>query len=164
MPRIVTLTALALSSFLVFGGIASAQTCDYAGQSFAVGLTICECPSLTSEGTGASVSKGRITSRRLTCSKDLGWVSTDSLCVDAQYHSGELAQQSYHRLYATICSRMPVNPAEAQKAAIPEETEKFLETAPKPEVLLAVQVICRRFGSLGVPCKALIEGLMASGN
>src|SRR5215813_933842 len=64
---------------------------------------------------------------------------------------------------ASYCPRLPVNHAELLKA-ISEETEKFFSLAPRSQVLLAVQSICRRYANLSEQCQAMIEGLTASGN
>jgi hypothetical protein len=48
--------------------------------------------------------------------------------------------------------------------AISEETEKFFSLAPRSQVLVAVEAICRRYADLSEQCQAMIEGLAASGN
>ncbi len=98
MPKIAGFLAL-LFVLAQWGGVASAQTCEYAGQTFSLGSTVCECPNL------------RIV-----------------------------------------------------RSAISEETEKFFSLAPRSQVLVAVQAICRRFANLSEHCQAMIEGLAASGN
>lgn len=54
----------------------SLPTCDYAGQSYSAGATVCECPSLVGEGGLASGGAAKVTSRRLACSAE-GWKSAD---------------------------------------------------------------------------------------
>ncbi len=138
------------------GATASAQTCEYAGQTFSLGATICECPSLRvvrADGGG----RGEITSRRLACSKDEEWVNTNTLCLIA-YTWPRNAEEAFKKFHATYCPRVPVNHAELQKA-IAEETEKFFGAAGKSQALVAVQAICRRFADLSASCKAMIEGL-----
>src|SRR5262249_55025886 len=77
LARLLTLVFVLLQS----GGTALAQTCEYAGQTFSPGATICECPNLrVVRGAGG---RGEITSRRLACSKDQTWVNTNSLCLIA---------------------------------------------------------------------------------
>jgi hypothetical protein len=142
------------------GGTALAQTCEYAGQTFSPGATICECPNLrVVRGAGG---RGEITSRRLACSKDQTWVNTNSLCLIA-YTSADHAEDAFRKFQVSYCPRLPVNHAELLKA-ITEETEKFFTTAPRSQVLVAVQTICRRFADLSEPCKIMIETLSASGN
>jgi hypothetical protein len=64
------------------GGTVLAETCEYAGQTFGPGATICECPNLrVVRGAGG---RGEITSRRLACSKDQTWVNTYSGFVNGQ--------------------------------------------------------------------------------
>jgi hypothetical protein len=102
--------------------MASAQTCEYAGQTFSQGATVCECPNLrvVRNATGG---RGEITSRRLACSKDQSWVNTNTLCLIAYTWPGH-AEDAFKKYHATYCPRTPVNHAELQKA-IAEETEKF---------------------------------------
>jgi hypothetical protein len=142
------------------GGTASAQTCEHAGQTFSPGATICECPNLrVVRGAGG---RGEITSRRLACSKDQTWVNTNSLCLIA-YTSADHAEDAFRKFQVSYCPRLPVNHAELLKA-VTEETEKFFTMAPRSQVLVAVQAICRRFADLSEPCKTMIEALSASGN
>jgi hypothetical protein len=142
------------------GGTVLAQTCEYAGQTFSPGATICECPNLrVVRGAGG---RGEITSRRLACSKDQTWVNTNSLCLIA-YTSADHAEDAFRKFQGSYCPRLPVNHAELLKA-ITEETENFFTLAPRSQVLVAVQAICRRFGDLSEPCKTMIEALSASGN
>jgi hypothetical protein len=142
------------------GGTALAQTCECAGQTFSPGATICECPNLrVVRGAGG---RGEITSRRLACSKDQTWVNTNSLCLVA-YTSADHAENAFRKFQVLYCPRLPVNHTELQKA-ITEETERFFSLAPRSQVLVAVQAICRRFANLSEHCQAMIEGLTASGN
>jgi hypothetical protein len=142
------------------GGTGLAQTCEYAGQTFSPGATICECPNLrVVRGAGG---RGEITSRRLACSKDQTWVNTNSLCLIA-YTSADHAEDAFRKFQVSYCPRLPVNHAELLKA-ITEETENFFTLAPRSQVLVAVQAICRRFADLSEPCKTMIEALSASGN
>jgi len=142
------------------GGTALAQTCEYAGQTFSPGATICECPNLrVVRGAGG---RGEITSRRLASSKEQTWVNTNSLCLIA-YTSADHAEDAFRKFQVSYCPRLPVNHAELLKA-ITEETEKFFTLAPRSQVLVAVQAICRRFADLSEPCKIMIEALSASGN
>jgi hypothetical protein len=147
-------------ALLQSGGTALAQSCEYAGQTFSPGATICECPNLRVV-RGAS-GRGEITSRRLACSKDQTWVNTNSLCLIA-YTSADHAEDAFRKFQVSYCPRLPVNHAELLKA-ITEETEKFFTMAPRSQVLVAVQAICRRFADLSEPCKIMIEALSASGN
>jgi hypothetical protein len=144
------------------GATASAQTCEYAGQTFSLGSTVCECPNLRIVRSANSTGRGEITSRRLTCSKDQSWVNTNSLCFVA-YTSADHAEDAFRKFQASYCPRLPVNHAELLKA-ITEETEKFFSLAPRSQVVVAVQAICRRYANLSEQCQAMIEGLTASGN
>src|SRR5262245_26926295 len=161
MPRI----AGFLTPILVltqWGATASAQTCEYAGQTFSLGSTVCECPNHRIVRSAASAGRGEITSRRLACSKDQTWVNTNSLCLIA-YTSADHAEDAFRKFQVSYCPRLPVNHAELLKA-ITEETEKFFTLAPRSQVLVAVEAICRRFADLSEPCKTMIEALSASGN
>lgn len=152
-----TLTFVLLQS----SAMVSAQTCDYAGQTFSPGATICECPTLrVSRGAGGG--RGEITSRRLACSKDEGWVSTNGLCLIA-YTWPEQAEEAFKKFHATYCPRPSASHAETQEA-MSAGTGTFSGAAGRRQALAAVQAICRRFGDLSAPCKAMIEGLSASGN
>jgi hypothetical protein len=141
--------------------MASAQTCEYAGQTFSQGATVCECPNLrvVRNATGG---RGEITSRRLACSKDQGWVNTNTLCLIAYTWPGH-AEDAFKKFHATYCPRTPVNHAELQRA-IAEETEKFFSAAPRSQALVAVQALCRRFPDLPAQCQAMIDGLSANRN
>jgi len=121
--------------------------CDYAGQTYTVGATVCECPSLKVGDLGSTGAKGQITSRRLSCTKDQGWLDTHMLCVEA---SGVHVQDVYPRYVALFCPRVTVTP---------QETERFFDVASREHSLLAVRAICRRFDTLEQACKTLIEGL-----
>jgi hypothetical protein len=70
---------------------------------------------------------------------------------------------AFRKFQASYCPRLPVNHAELLKA-ISEETEKFFSLAPRSQVLVAVEAICRRYANLSEQCQAMIEGLTASGN
>jgi hypothetical protein len=149
--------------FVLFESVAtaSAQTCEYAGQTFSLGATVCECPQLKI-ARGANSGRGEITSRRLACSKDQGWVNTNTLCLIAYTWPGQ-AEEAFRKFHATYCPRLPVNHAELQKA-VSEETEKFFSAAPRSQALIAVQAICRRFVDLSEPCKRMIEALSVAAN
>jgi hypothetical protein len=161
MPRIAGFLTLILV-LTQWGATASAQTCEYAGQTFSLGSTVCECPNLRIVRSAASAGRGEITSRRLACSKDQTWVNTNSLCLVA-YTSADHAENAFRKFQVLYCPRLPVNHAELQKA-ITEETERFFNLAPRSQVLVAVQAICRRFANLSEHCQAMIESLTASGN
>jgi hypothetical protein len=146
---------------LQFDVTASAQTCDYAGQTFSPGATICECPSLRVTRS-ASGGRGEITSRRLACSKDEGWVNANSLCLIA-YTWPERAEEAFKKFHATYCPHLPAGHAETQDA-IREGTEKLSGAAGRRQALIAVQAICRRFTDLSAACQAMIQGLSSAGN
>ena len=100
MPKIAGFLAL-ICVLALCGATASAQTCEYAGQTFSLGSTVCECPNLRIVRSANSAGRGEITSRRLTCSKDQSWVNTNSLCLVA-YTSADHAEdrritKSHHR-------------------------------------------------------------------
>jgi hypothetical protein len=152
---------LTLIFALLQSGATSAQTCEFAGQTFSLGATICECPNLRVV-RNANGGRGEITSRRLACSKDQGWVNTNTLCLIAYTWPGN-AEDAFKKFHATYCPRLPVNHAELQKA-ITEETEKFFAAAPRSQALIAVQAICRRFSDLSAPCKTMIESLSPTGD
>jgi hypothetical protein len=87
MHKIAGLLTLSFALF-EFGATASAQTCEYAGQTFSLGATVCECPTLRL-GRTASGGRGEIMSRRLACSKDQAWVNTNTLCLIAYTWPGQ---------------------------------------------------------------------------
>jgi hypothetical protein len=161
MPKIAGFLTL-ICVLALCGATASAQTCEYAGQTFSLGSTVCECPNLRIVRSANSAGRGEITSRRLTCSKDQSWVNTNSLCLVA-YTSADHAEDAFRKFQASYCPRLPVNHAELLKA-ITEETEKFFSLAPRSQVVVAVQAICRRFANLSEHCQAMIEGLASSGD
>jgi hypothetical protein len=133
--------------------------CDYAGQSYAAGATVCECPTLTGEGGFASGGDAQVTSRRVVCSSE-GWKSADSMCFDVKYKGTSASGHAdFDKLNAQYCPRLPVNFAEIQKA-ISQETGKFIDAAPKSTIVFMVEGICKRF-RLEAPCKALIDALAA---
>ena len=135
---------LTLFLVCVAGGAAtSAQTCEYAGQTFSAGATIRECPNLRVV-RNANGGRGEITSRRLACKPGN-------------------AEEAFKKFHATYCPRLPVNHVEIQKA-VADETEKFFSTATRSQALTAVQAICRRFADLSDRCQAMIDGFSAPGN
>ena len=137
----------------------SLPTCDYAGQSYSTGATVCECPSLVGEGGFLTGGDARVTSRRVVCSSE-GWKSTDSMCFDVKYKGTSASGHAdFDRLTAQYCPRLPVNFAEIQKA-ISQETGKFIDAAPKSTIVSMVEGICKRF-RLETPCKALLDALTA---
>src|SRR5215470_12547105 len=132
------------------------------GPNIQSGIDSLRGPNLRILRSANSAGRGEITSRRLTCSKDQSWVNTNSLCLVA-YTSADHAEDAFRKFQASYCPRLPVNHAELLKA-ISEETEKFFSLAPRSQVLVAVQAICRRYANLSEQCQAMIEGLAASGN
>ncbi|MEY9415105.1 hypothetical protein ABIF69_001547 [Bradyrhizobium japonicum] len=137
----------------------SLPTCDYAGQSYSAGATVCECPSLVGEGGFATGGDAQVTSRRMVCSSE-GWKSADSMCFDAKYKSSSASgHDDFNKLNAQYCPRLPINFGEIQKA-ISQETGKFIEAAPKSTIVFMVEGICKRF-RLEAPCKALLDALAA---
>src|SRR4051812_39454909 len=96
IARLLTLAFVLLQS----AAIASAQTCEYAGQTFSQGATVCECPNLrvVRNATGG---RGEITRRRLACSKGQSWVNTNTLCFIADTWPGD-AEDAFKKNHATI--------------------------------------------------------------
>ncbi len=139
----------------------SAQSCEYAGQTYSPGATICECPSLRI-ARAAGAGRGEITSRRLACSEDEQWVATNSLCLIA-YTWPERAEQAFKKFHATYCPNLPVDHADTREVTS-EGPDRFSGAAGRGRALIAVQAICRRFADLSGPCKAMIQGLSAAGN
>jgi hypothetical protein len=98
------------------GGTVLAQTCEYAGQTFSPGATICECPNLrVVRGAGG---RGEITSRRLACSKDQTWVNTNSLRL-ITYTSADHAEDAFRKFQVSYCPRLPVNHAPFNFVIVP---------------------------------------------
>jgi hypothetical protein len=134
--------------------------CDYAGQSYSAGATVCECPTLIGEGGFATGGDAQVTSRRVVCSSE-GWKSADSMCFDVKYkNTSASGHADFDKLNAQYCPRLPVNFAEIQKA-ISQETGKFIDAAPKSTIVSMVEGICRRY-KLELPCKAVVDALTAS--
>ena len=157
IARRLALTFVLLQS----GAMASAQTCDYGGQTFSPGATICECPNLRVT-RNASGGRGEITSRRLACRENEGWVNANSLCLIA-YTWPENAEAAFKKFHAIYCPHPPANHTEMQEA-IREGTEKLSGAAGRRQALIAVQAICRRFTDLSAACQAMIQGLSSAGN
>jgi hypothetical protein len=134
------------------------KTCDYAGQSYSVGATICECPGLKAENLNWQREQGHITSRRLACSPGQTWTDTNTMCLDAQMTTG--TEKTYAQYIAHYCPRLPINFAEIEKA-ISQETGRLIEKAPKSTIVSMLEGICRRL-RLDAPCKALIEAASSS--
>src|SRR5262245_47524474 len=105
MPKIAGFLTL-ICVLALCGATASAQTCEYAGQTFSLGSTVCECPNLRIVRSANSAGRGEITSRRLTCSKDQSWVDTNSLCLVA-YTSADHAEDAFRKFQASYCPRLP---------------------------------------------------------
>ncbi|MEY9885803.1 hypothetical protein ACVIHC_001833 [Bradyrhizobium diazoefficiens] len=145
------MTALAASTC-----VASAQqkSCEYAGQSFSVGATICECPSVKAQNVDWQGDNSHITSRRLICNADQTWGDSNTHCIDmtTQYTS-----KLYDKHMQHFCPRLPVNFAEIQKA-VDQETAKFVEKAPKSTLVTMLEGICRRV-KLEAQCKPLVDVL-----
>jgi hypothetical protein len=86
---------------------AEATTCEYAAQTFGVGSTICECPTLKAQGGltagGPDRADAQITSRRLICDKNGAWINAGSFCLELEYKGTTSSSyedlQTYHRLY-----------------------------------------------------------------
>jgi hypothetical protein len=89
-------------ALLQSGGTALAQSCEYAGQTFSPGATICECPNLRVVRGGGG--RGEITSRRLACSKDQTWMNTNSLCLIA-YTSADHAEDAFRKFQVSCAAR-----------------------------------------------------------
>ena len=100
MPKIAGFLTL-IFVLAQWGGAASAQTCEYAGQTFSLGSTVCECPNLRIVRSAASAGRGEITSRRLACGKDQTWVNTNSLCLVA-YTSADHAENAFRNSKSCI--------------------------------------------------------------
>ena len=136
---------------------AAGKTCDYAGQAFSIGATVCECPGLQAENLNWTGEKGHITSRRLVCGPQLNWDDTKTMCIDANMIT--TTAETYGRLVDQYCPRLPVNFAEIQKA-ISQETTKFVDTAPKSAVISMVEAICKRY-RIEAPCKVVLDAINA---
>src|SRR5262249_16551721 len=145
MPKIASLLTL-ICVLTQWGAIASAQTCQYAGQTFSLGSTVCECPNLRILRSANSAGRGEITSTRLTFTKTPSSVNTNSICLVTST-SADHPEYAFRKLQAIYCPRLHINHAELLKA-ISEETEKFFSLAPRSQVFLAVQAICRRYANL----------------
>src|SRR5438034_9394448 len=98
MPKIASLLTL-ICVLTQWGATASAQTCEYAGQTFSPGSTVCECPNLRIVRSANSAGRGELTSKRLTCGKDQNWVNPNSLSSVA-YPSAEHADDTFSNFQA----------------------------------------------------------------
>jgi hypothetical protein len=68
-----------------------------------------------------------------------------------------IAREDLDKLNSQYCPRLPINQAEIERA-VSQETAKFLITAPKPTVVVALQAICARFG-ITATCDALMKAI-----
>jgi hypothetical protein len=134
---------------------AAGKTCDYAGQAFSVGATVCECPGLQAEQLNWTGEKAYISSRRLVCGADATWQDTKTMCIDAKMGASGL--ETYNRWVDQYCPRLPVNYAEIQKA-ISQETTKFVDAAPKGAITSMVEAVCKRY-RIDAPCKAVLDAI-----
>ena len=134
---------------------ATEKVCDYAGQAFSIGATVCECPGLQAENLNWEREKGHITSRRLVCGAQLSWEDTKTMCIDATMET--TTAETYGRLVDQYCPRLPVNFSEIQKA-ISQETTKFVDAAPKSAITSMVEAICKRY-HIDAPCKVVLDAI-----
>lgn len=148
-----TMKTLMLIASLLSGASVTAEaqqtTCKNAGLDYGVGASICECPTLTSQGK-----TGQILSRRMVCGKNGEWssVDKDTPCV-AIDQSATSAAADFRKFQEMYCPR----PATA------EQTERAFETASNVQVLAALSAICRRFPAAAAQCAALIASVVAGG-
>jgi hypothetical protein len=95
------------------------KACDYAGLSYSVGATVCECPSLKAEDLNdLEKERAHIFSRRLVCGPEQAWQDTKSTCIDA--HMTIDAEKVYSQAVQNFCPTLPgsfgVSLARARKA------------------------------------------------
>jgi hypothetical protein len=131
--------------------------CEYAGQSYSVGASICECPGVKGENVDWQGDHSRITSRRLTCNTEQVWEDTKTFCIDV---STSATSRLYDKYREHFCPRIPVNFAEITKA-VNEEIAKVIDKAPRGTLVSMIEGICRRI-RLDAQCKALLDAMSAS--
>src|SRR5258708_19710573 len=131
MPKIASFLTL-ICVLTQWGATASAQTCEYAGQTFSPGSTVCECPNLRIVRSANSAGRGEITSKRLTCGKDQTWVNTNSLCLVA-YTSADHAEDAFRKFQASYSPLLPLNHPELLKP-ITDEPETLFTLAPPTQL------------------------------
>jgi hypothetical protein len=151
-------------AYLSCVGAATAQThCQYGGELFSNGSTICECPNLKMEAGYGAEGGAQISSRRLACGEDGFWKNDNSFCVDISYMKNTWtpaqAQDDFIKYTNLYCPRVPVNHAEIEKA-ITQDTEKFFDKAPKTAAQIAVHAICSRY-KIDALCASMIDALAA---
>jgi hypothetical protein len=139
--------------------LAVGKACDYAGQAFSVGATVCECPGLEAENLNWQKERGHITSRRLVCGPQLTWDNTKTMCIDVKMET--TTAETYGRWVDQYCPRLPVNFAEIQKA-VSQETTKYVDAASKSAITSMVEAICKRY-RIEAPCKALLDAINSPG-
>ncbi len=145
----------ALSIGLLTSAASAQAACDYAGQAYSVGATVCECPGIKAENLNWQREQGQITSRRLVCSPGGTWDDAKTMCVDISLNT--TTAETYNRLVEQYCPRLPVNYAELQKA-IAEETMKYIDAAPKGAIVSTVETICKRY-RIEAPCKSVLDAI-----
>ena len=153
--------SLAVAALLAVSTPAFAQrACDYAGQAYSVGATVCECPGLKAENLSWTKEGGHITSRRLVCSAQHTWEDSKTLCLDVQMVIG--AERLYTQTMNHFCPRLPVNTADIQRA-LQQETSRFVALVPKSTILTMLDGICRRF-QIEASCKPVLDALTSADN
>jgi hypothetical protein len=152
---------LAILALMILTSVASAEVapkCDYAGQSYSVGATVCECPGLKAENLNWTGETASIFSRRLACNPQGAWEDYKSPCIDTKM--GADALKTYNRWMDQYCPRLPVNAAEIQKA-ISQETTKYIDAARNGAIDLMVETICKRY-RIEAPCKLMLDAINGS--
>jgi hypothetical protein len=150
----------AVSLLLASSNAFAAAACDFAGQTYSEGATVCECPSLSGEGGLATGGQAKVRSRRLACSSE-GWKDAGSTCIEITYaRSSASALEDFTRFNDQYCPRLPVNYGEIQKA-LKQESAKFIDTAPKATVIFMLEMICKRF-KVESSCKVVLDAISGS--
>jgi hypothetical protein len=107
MQKIVGLLTLSLA-FFEFGATASAQTCEYAGQTFSLGATVCECPTLKLARTASGGRGPRLPVNHAELQKAIS-EETDKFFAAAPRSQALIAVQAICRRFADLsepCNRM----------------------------------------------------------
>ena len=144
----------------LLSSVASAEdekSCVYAGHTFSVGATLCECPSLQAENLNWTGEKARISNRRLVCNGQAAWEDSKQMCIDTTMGASTL--ETFNRWMDQYCPRISSGPSERKPTS--SETAQSMSAAPKATAIVAINAICRRY-RVEAACKAVVDAIDSS--
>ena len=154
MPRLVIALGLLVATTVA---TSAQKSCEYAGQTYSVGATICECPSVKGENIDWQGDHSHITSRRLICNPAQIWEDSKTLCIDISTSNTSTLYDKYREYF---CPRVPMTFPATKKAANPE-IARAIDKAPKATLVSVFEAICQRV-RLDEQCKAMLERMGVS--